>query len=74
MFTLGRYFVILLVFLSDGKTLFVYFRAGPIAKALDLGADIVITGRCTDSSMVLGPLMHELKWKHDEWDKLATGR
>lgn len=32
--------------------------AGPISRALDLGADLVICGRCTDSALALGPLMH----------------
>ncbi|HKX32906.1 MAG TPA: acyclic terpene utilization AtuA family protein [Blastocatellia bacterium] len=51
----------------------VYFGAAPIAEALDREAQIVITGRCTDTGLTLGPLMHEFKWRGDDWDKIATG-
>ncbi|XP_035225578.1 uncharacterized protein LOC118198092 [Stegodyphus dumicola] len=50
-----------------------YLGAGPIAKALSLGADIVITGRCVDSALVLGPLINKFKWSMQDLDKLAMG-
>jgi hypothetical protein len=51
----------------------VYFGAFPVARALDGGAQIVITGRCADAALVLGPMIHEFGWKPDEWDRLAAG-
>lgn len=50
-----------------------YLGAFPIAKALDEGADIVITGRCVDSAVTLGACIHEFGWRNDELDKLAGG-
>jgi hypothetical protein len=50
-----------------------YLGAVPIARALAAGADVVVTGRCVDSALVLGPLMHEFGWRSDDYDRLAAG-
>jgi len=50
-----------------------YLGAFPIAKALEMGADIVITGRCVDSAVTLGACIHEFGWRADDWDRLASG-
>jgi hypothetical protein len=50
-----------------------YLGALPIARALDAGADIVVTGRCVDSAVTLGPLIHEFGWADDAFDLLAAG-
>ncbi|CAM5791808.1 acyclic terpene utilization AtuA family protein [Rhizobacter fulvus] len=50
-----------------------YLGALPIARALDAGCDVVITGRCVDSAVTLGVLMHEFGWAADAYDRLAQG-
>jgi hypothetical protein len=50
-----------------------YLGAEPIRDALALGADVVITGRVADPSLVLGPLEHELGWAADDWRRLGAG-
>ncbi len=50
-----------------------YLGALPIKAALDAGADVVITGRCADSALALGILMHEFGWSPDDYDRLASG-
>ena len=50
-----------------------YLGAFPIAAALDAGADVVVTGRCVDSALVLGPLVHEFGWGVDDFDRLSAG-
>ena len=50
-----------------------YLGALPVARALDAGADIVITGRCVDSATTLGPLIHEFGWSPVDYDRLAGG-
>jgi hypothetical protein len=51
----------------------VYFGAWPIAEALNLGAQIVITGRTTDTGLTLAPMIHEFSWNRHDWDKLGAG-
>ncbi|MFA5489509.1 MAG: acyclic terpene utilization AtuA family protein [Candidimonas sp.] len=50
-----------------------YIGAFPIARALREGADIVVTGRCVDSALGLGPLIHEFGWRGTDWDQLSAG-
>jgi hypothetical protein len=50
-----------------------YLGALPIKAAFDGGADIVITGRCADSALALGILMHEFGWAADDYDRLGAG-
>lgn len=50
-----------------------YLGAFPIAAALAAGADVVITGRCVDSAIALGPLIHEFGWRAEDHDLLSAG-
>ncbi|MFT5483734.1 MAG: hypothetical protein ACI9GW_002392 [Halieaceae bacterium] len=50
-----------------------YLGAFPIARALDLGADIVITGRCVDSAVTLGACIHAFGWQPQDLNFLAMG-
>jgi hypothetical protein len=51
----------------------VYFGAWPVVDALTKGAEIVITGRVTDTGLALAPMIHEFGWKADDWNKLSAG-
>ena len=50
-----------------------YLGARPVVEALRGGADIVITGRVTDTGLTLAPLIHAFGWSADDWDLLAAG-
>lgn len=50
-----------------------YLGARPIADALALGANVVVTGRVTDSALALAPLLHHFGWDDKDWDRVAAG-
>ena len=51
----------------------VYFGAFPIVEALQKGADIVITGRTTDTGLTLAPMIYEFGWKNNDYNLLSAG-
>ncbi len=50
-----------------------YVGSAPIVEALRRGADLVITGRVADPSLVLAACQHHFGWAADDWDRLAGG-
>ncbi|MCX6398626.1 MAG: DUF1446 domain-containing protein [Propionibacteriales bacterium] len=58
--------------LFDGAlTANAYLGAFGIASALSAGADVVVTGRVTDASVVVGPAIAHHGWKPTDYDALA---
>ncbi|WP_119730019.1 acyclic terpene utilization AtuA family protein [Thermomonospora amylolytica] len=56
---------------GDPLTANAYLGAWGIAECLRAGADIVVTGRVTDASLVVGPAAARFGWRRDDWDALA---
>lgn len=50
-----------------------YLGAAPVVKALELGANLIIAGRVTDTAVTLAPLIHEFGWSPEDWDRVASG-
>lgn len=50
-----------------------YMGVEGILKALDQGADVVITGRVADPAIFMAPVIHEFGWSLEDWDRLGKG-
>ncbi len=50
-----------------------YIGSTPIVEALKMGANVVVTGRSTDTALTMAPLRYEFGWDDNDWDKLAAG-
>lgn len=48
-----------------------YLGAFEIAQALQQGAQVVVTGRVADPSLLLGPAIAHYQWRATDWDQLA---
>ena len=57
--------------LGDPLTANAYLGGWGIAECLRAGADVVVTGRVTDASLVVGSAAAHFGWARDDWDRLA---
>jgi hypothetical protein len=59
--------------LDDVVSANAYLGIEPIRQALEQGADLVLTGRVADPSLILAPVAHEHGWPEDDWPRLGAG-
>lgn len=50
-----------------------YFGAAPVVRAVEEGAQVIVTGRVTDTGITLAPMIARFGWAVDDWDRLASG-
>lgn len=51
----------------------VYIGIDGILEALKNGADVIVTGRCTDASLFLAPLVYEFGWDINDANLISKG-
>ena len=50
-----------------------YIGAAAIVRALEEGANVIVTGRVADAAVTLAPMMFEFGWSGTDWDRIAAG-